>query len=109
MFDVYIGGINLTLLIIVFSILLIFPCQLLLCFKVKSLFPKLIPSVVFAFCIALFCVLAYTAMDWSGLFYIVCAVYSGMLLLMCIIGWAVFGIMEFIKDHKTKYPNTNDQ
>ena len=100
MFDVYIGDVNLTLILIIFSILLILPCQLLLCFKAKKVLVRLIPSFIFIFSSALFIILSRTAMDWSALFYIICAVYSGILLLMCVVGWIIFGIIKAVKGIK---------
>ncbi len=108
MFDVYIGDVNLTLVILIASILLILPCQLLLCFKVKRLFTRLIPSVLFAAGIVIFTVLAYSVMDWSALFYIICAVYSGLLLFMCAVGWAVYGIWRSIKKQHRKHKISNN-
>lgn len=43
MFDIWVGDINLTLLVLVFSIIIVFPVQLLLCFRAKSRWFRVAP------------------------------------------------------------------
>ena len=47
MFDIWIGDIELTTLVLIVSVIVILPLQVLLCFKARSLFVRLVPVIFF--------------------------------------------------------------
>ena len=49
MFDVWMNDIELTTAVLIFSIFILLPVQLLLCFKVKSSILRLLPVILLSF------------------------------------------------------------
>jgi len=41
-----------------------------------------------------------TRVDWSALFYLIFAVYLGIMLFVCGIGWGIWAITVFVKKRK---------
>ena len=100
--DVWIRDIEITTLIAVSSILMVLPIQLLLCFKVKKLFFRLLPSFVLtATTIFLFILMRITT-DWDAIGYAILFVFSGVLLMFSGIAWGVWAIVKLIKKRKGK-------
>ena len=98
--DIWIRDIEITTLIAVSSVLIVLPVQLLLCFKVKKLFLRLLPSFVLtATTIFLFIMMRITT-DWDAIGYAILFVFSGVLLIFCGIAWGVWAIVKFIKKRK---------
>ena len=72
--------------------------QLLLCFKAKKLFPRLLPLILFAILTAVFFVLIFLSSGWESVGFLLLAICAAILLLVCGIGWGIWGI---IQHHKT--------
>lgn len=99
MFDIWWGEINLTLLILILSVPLLL-LQLLLCFKVESLFVRLFPVGLFAVAGAWFLFLFCAIPGWDGLGYIVLAVYAAFLFVVCGLGWALWALCLWNKKRR---------
>ena len=93
MFDIWNGNIELTSLVLVFSIVVLLPTQILLCFKVKSSV-RLLPVIVLSILTICFAIMSIVISGWDGLGYIFLAIFSGFMLLMCGIGWGVWAIIK---------------
>ena len=93
MFDVWIGEIELTAFVLLVSLVLLFPTQLLFCFKVRNPAIRLLPVIAFSISTAGFAILALAVPGWDGLGYVFLAVFSGFLLLGCGVGWGVWWII----------------
>ena len=100
MFDIYIGEIELTEVIIFASILITIPLQLFLCFKVKKLSLRLLPIIILLILILSFFCMSQFAEGWDGLGYIILAMLAGILLVACIISWGIWLVAKFVKKIK---------
>ena len=97
MFDIWIGDMNLTVLILIISVIVVLPVQLLLCFKVKNKIISCIPVIVL-FAIAIIAVFqAISAAAWGSLLGIFGAIYAAIMIFMCGIGWGIWAIVNAIK------------
>lgn len=98
--DMWIRDIEITTLIAITSVLVVLPIQLLLCFKVKPVFLRLLPSILLtATTILLFTMMA-TSRDWDAIGYAVLGVFSGVLLIFSGIGWGIWVIARCIRKKK---------
>ncbi len=97
MFDTWMGDIELTTVVLIFSIVVLLSLQLLLCFKVKSRVIRLLPVIVFSIPTIIFVVMSVASTGWDGLGYILLAIFAGFMLLMCGIGWGIWAITKLIK------------
>ncbi len=97
MFDIWLGDVEITGVIINISVVILLPVQLLLCFKVKSLAVRLTPVIVLSGSLALFIFLWLSTPDWGGLSYAFFAVFVGFMIFMCGIGWAVWAVAHCLK------------
>ena len=96
----WIRDIEITTLIAITSVLVVLPIQLLLCFKVKPVFLRLLPSILLtATTILLFTMMA-TSRDWDAIGYAVLGVFSGVLLIFSGIGWGIWAIVRCIRKKK---------
>ena len=93
MFDIYLGEIELTMLIVVFSVAVLLPVQLLLCFKVKSRFARLAPAVVLLALAAVFVMLWLSTPGWDGLGYAILAAFGGFMAFVCGLGWGIWALV----------------
>jgi hypothetical protein len=100
MFDVWMGGIELTTAVLIFSIVVLLPIQLLLCFKVKSRAIRLLPVILLSIPTIIFTVMSVAITGWDGLGYIFLAIFTGFMLLMCGVGWGIWAISKLIKKKK---------
>ena len=89
-------------LIIITPILLIILLQLLLCFKSKVLIIKLLPALFFILTTIVFFILMRVSISWDALGYALLFVYSGILLIVDGITWAVWAILKRIINKKQK-------
>ena len=94
MFDIWLGEVNLTTLVLIFSIFILLPWQLLLCFKVKRIVLRLLPSIVLFAATAIFFAFIYIADGWDSLGYLFLALFTGFLLLVCGLAWLVWAIVR---------------
>ena len=97
MFDVYIGDIDLTTVIIFVSILVLIPLQLFMCFKMKKLWVKLLPMLIFLTLIIAFVCMIPMAKGWDGIGYWILAMLSGIMLAACTVGWIIWFVIKIFK------------
>ena len=106
MFDVWMGDIELTTAVLIFSVVVLLPIQLLLCFKVKSKTIRLLPVILFSIPTIIFVMMSVAITGWDGLGYIFLAIFAGFMLLMCGIGWGIWAISKLFKKNKDKHQLT---
>lgn len=80
-------------IITVFSALVIF-VQLLLCFKFKNKFIKLIPSAVITAFATVFYILGERTEGWDSLAYGILVIFCLILLLVCVVSWIIGEIIK---------------
>lgn len=100
MFDVWIGDINLAAFVLTFSIVVLLPIQLLLCFKVKSVAIRLLPVTVLSIVTFICMAMGMNSNDWDGLGYLFLAIFAGFMVLMCGIGWGIWWFVNRGKQSK---------
>lgn len=100
--DIWIRDIEITTLITVSSILIVLPIQLLLCFKVKKLLLRLLPSLVLTATTVFLFIMMRTATDWNAIGYAILGVFSGVLLIFSGLAWGIWAIVIAIKKRKKK-------
>jgi len=98
--DMWIRDIEITSLIAISSVLVVLPIQLLLCFKVKSVFLRLLPSILLTVTTIFLFTMMTTSRDWDALGYAVLGVLSGVLLIFSGIGWGIWAIVRCIRKKK---------
>lgn len=98
--DMWIRDIEITSLIAISSVLVVLPIQLLLCFKVKSVFLRLLPSILLTATTILLFTMMTTSRDWDAIGYAVLGVFSGVLLIFSGIGWGIWAIVRCIRKKK---------
>lgn len=82
-----------TVFVIVVSIFVLI-LQLLLCFKSKRLFVKLLPAIAFIICMIIFYVLAVCIGGWDGFGLLFFALLSFGLLFVSGLGWVIWAIVD---------------
>ena len=97
MFDSFTPDTVIVILIVAFAVFVSFPVQLLLCFKAKKLFVKLLPTAVSAVTAITFYIMAITAKTWIALIYIIIAVSFGVALLFSGVAWGAWAISKAIE------------
>ena len=100
MFDVWIGDTNIAPFLWIFTLVVVLPIQLALCFKAKSKVVRLLPVIILSVLTLSAAVASATRIDWSALFYLIFAVYFGIMLVTCGIGWAIWAIIIFLVKKK---------
>lgn len=94
MLDVWIGDINIAPFIWIFTLIVVFPIQLALCFKVKSKVVRLLPVIILSVLAVAAAIATATSIDWDALFYLICVVYLVIMLFACGIGWGIWAIVR---------------
>ena len=94
MFDIWIGDINIAPFIWLFTLIVVLPIQLVLCFKVKSKIVRLLPVIILTALTIVSAVAAAVGTDWDVLFYLICAVYFAIMLFVCGFGWGIWAIIK---------------
>ena len=97
MFDVWYGEIELTALTCVFSVVVLLPIQLLLCLKVKRLMIRLLPLVILSILVIIWIVMSLAIPGWDGLGFVFLAIFIGIMILMCGIGWGIWALVNQAK------------
>ncbi len=97
MFDVWMGDMELTAFTLVFSIAVLLPIQLLLCFKVKNKAIRLLPVILLSISAICWILLSVAITGWDGLGYLFLAIFTGFMLFICGIAWGIWGIAKFAK------------
>lgn len=98
--DIWIRDLDFTTLIAVFSVLIVLPIQLLLCFKAKKLFLKLLPLFILTATTVFFFIMMKITTDWDAIGYAILFIFSGVLLIFSGIAWGVWAIIKLIKKKK---------
>lgn len=98
--DMWIRDIEVTTLIAITSVLVVLPIQLLLCFKVKPVFLRLLPSILLTGTTILLFAMMAASRDWDAIGYAVLGVFSGVLLIFSGIGWGIWAIVRCIRKKK---------
>ena len=94
-------NIDMSEVLAVLLILLVIGGQLLLCFKVKKLWIRLIPAVAALIAtVAFFVIMLTLAEGWDVLGYLLLWVYSAVLLGADVIAWILFAIIRALKKPK---------
>ena len=92
MFDVWLGEVELTTFTLVLALAAVLPGQLLLCFKVRSRFIRLLPLGVCLSLTAVFAVLGLSTPGWDGLGYVFLTIFAGFLAAACGLGWGIWAL-----------------
>ena len=108
MFDVWMGDLEFTTVILLFSVVVLLPVQLLLCFKAKRIAIRLLPVIVLTILTIIFTVMSIAITGWKGLGYILLAIFTGFMLLMCGIGWGIWAITRLIRKVMTTRPGKSN-
>ena len=95
--DMWIRDVEVTTLIAITSVLVVLPIQLLLCFKVKPIFLRLLPSILLTGTTILLFAMMAASRDWDAIGYAVLGVFSGVLLVFSGIGWGIWGLVALIR------------
>ena len=98
--EMWIRDIEVTTLIAITSVLVVLPIQLLLCFKVKPVFLRLLPSILLTGTTILLFAMMAASRDWDAIGYAVLGVFSGVLLIFSGIGWGIWAIVRCIRKKK---------
>ena len=93
----WIGDISLSEFVLILSVVVILPVQLLLCFKVKSLLIRLLPISMLGILAVISLLMTLNSTGWDTLGYIFFAIYAAIMILMCGISWGVWAIVNLIK------------
>ena len=93
----WIRDIEVTTLIAITSVLVVLPIQLLLCFKVKPIFLRLLPSILLTGTTILLFAMMAASRDWDAIGYAVLGVFSGVLLIFSGIGWGIWGLVALFR------------
>ena len=81
---------------------LIFIGQLLLCFKVKQIWIRLIPAVLFSAAAIVFFILMFVLEGWDAVGCLVLMILSAAALGACALGWGIWAIVAIIRKRKKK-------
>ena len=91
-----------TTLVAICSVLFVLAIQMLLCFKAKNIFIRLLPSLLLmASTVYLFVMMKVTT-DWGAIGYAVLFLFSVVLLVSAVAGWGVWGIIRLVKRTKCR-------
>lgn len=100
MFDIWWGKIELTTLVLIFSVIVLLPIQLLVCFKSKNRIIRLLPLILFLIPAIVFGGMAIVATGWDSAVYVILAIFALFMVFMCGVGWSIWGLGQFIKKKK---------
>jgi len=99
MFDIYFE-VALTTLTLIVSAAFLLSIQLFLCFKIQSLFLRLLPVTILGVVGGWFLILSLCISGWDGLGYTVLAIYAGLMLFGCALGWGMWWIYSVRRKRK---------
>ncbi len=101
MFDIWMGDLELTTFTLIFSIAVLLPVQLLLCFKAKRNTIRLLPVILLSIAAVFLIVMAIVTAGWDGLGYLFLAIFTCFMLLICGTGWGIWWIVKLIRNKQT--------
>ncbi len=102
MIDLYFFKIDVSTFIVIVSTIVFLTAQLLLCFKVRCVWIRLIPVYLSVLATILFFILTLTADGWEVLGYLLLALLSAYLLAVCTLCWGIWVIVLLIRRRKRK-------
>ena len=76
MLDIWIGDIEFTTVVLVFSVVVLLLIQLLICFKVKNKVIRLLPVILLSIFTIFFVAMTSTATGWDNLGYVFLAIFT---------------------------------
>ena len=89
----YVFDVDLLPLLVVLSAFLVFPVQLLLCFRVRSRILRVLPPSLLAVAETVLLILTFCVTDgWDSLGYLFFALVVAMMLLLCGIAWGIWAL-----------------
>ena len=102
MFTTFLNFLLSPMTILILCIAFVFPCQLWLCFKVRSVTVRLLPLVTFLILTVIFAILMANATGWDGLGYFFLALLTAVLFGVCGVCWGAFAIVKIVKKRRNK-------
>lgn len=108
MFDIWIGDVEITTLVLIFSVAVLLPIQLLLCFKVRSKAARLLPISVLFISAVVSAAVSAAVMGWKRLGYVFLAIFTGFMSLICVIGWG-YGQLSNLRKRKVTENRRREQ
>ena len=102
MLDIWYGDIPFANCVIIFSLIVILPIQILICFKAKSIFVRFIPIIVLTAAVLIWIILSLAVAGWEGSLYLFVAIYLLFMIFVCGIGWGVWALIKY-KGAKKKW------
>ena len=100
MLDVWVEECNLAFLLSGFSLVILLPVQLLLCFKVRRVWIRLLPALLCCVLILFFLVIAGFFSGFDSIGYVIFAIYAACMLVVCGLGWGIWAIAHMIRKKK---------
>lgn len=97
MFDIWMGDMEITTVVLILSIAVLLPGQLLLCFKVKRRAIRLLPVILLAIPTSLCVVMAIVTSGWGSIGYLLLAILAGFMLLVCGLAWAIWAAAKLVR------------
>ncbi len=94
-----IGGIDISVVVVAVALLIVFPVQLLLCFKVKNLSLRLVPTWLSTVALGTCFLMLLTAEGWDNIAWLFFMIYSAIFLVASGFGWLVWFITRLLKRH----------
>lgn len=98
MVDLYNGDMDITKLAVIFSLVIVLPAQLLLCFRVKNIVIRLLPVILFFAAAVRLSHLSLTSSGINVPAYIMLAAFSAIMFLLCGICWGTWAIVSIIRE-----------
>ena len=77
----------------------------LLCFRAKRLLLRLLPVILLFAATVVLVILAYAASGWSGLGYIILALFTAILTGVCVVAWGIRWIVRLVRKKKAAQPS----
>lgn len=96
MYDFWVGDVNIAPILLLLTVLVIFPVQLILCFKGKSRTVRLLPVIVLSVLTAVAIIAACICTGWNIILYIVSAIYLAIMLAACGVACGIWAIIKSI-------------
>lgn len=104
MFDIWIGDVEITTLVLIFSVAVLLPIQLLLCFRVRNKAARLLPISVLFISAVVSAAVSVAVMGWKSLGYVFLAIFTGFMSLICVIGWGIWAVVKLAKKKSNGKP-----
>ncbi len=102
MIDLYFFKIDVPTFILIVSAIVFLTAQLLLCFKVRCVWLRLIPAILSFVPTLVFFILMVTMQGWDAIGYMILMLMSATVLGVCALGWGIWVIALLIQRRKRK-------